>query len=303
MTSATINETPDASRHYLHDLDHLPSLTAEEEIEYAKRIEVGLYAGELLAASPDLEESARTELETLRAQGEAAKQQMILRNLSLVVDIARTTRRKVLPLEDRIAEGNLGLIHAVEKFDYAQGNRFCTYATWWIKQKISRSQNNTGHMIRLPDHVHDVLNSADATARALEAELGREPTLADVAAETGIAEQDLAQLRQVRSRPLSLNKRVAEDGSELHEVLASPAPDVADAVVERDLIRELLTALPPIQAQVLALRYGLADGHPCSSAQVAHHLQLSRRRIIQLEGQALKTLRGHDLAALLADRD
>ncbi|MEU6719830.1 sigma-70 family RNA polymerase sigma factor [Nonomuraea sp. NPDC046802] len=184
-----------------------------------------------------------------------------------------------------------------------KGNRFSTYATWWIRQRIRRSQNITGHMIRLPDHVHDVLNSADATARELETDLGREPTLAEVATETGITEQELAGLRQVRSRPLSLNKRVAEDGSELHEVLASPAPDVEDAVVGRDLIRELLTALEPIQAQVLALRYGLADGHPCSPAQVARHLQLSRRRVRQLEDQALKILRGHDLATLLADRD
>jgi RNA polymerase primary sigma factor/RNA polymerase nonessential primary-like sigma factor len=310
---------------YLHQIASTPLLSASDEVELAKRIEAGVFAGELLhqdASGSDEAPSngtqvpeqrdrrggrkgsggrpaqrSRDELEALVRDGEAAKDHMIRANLRLVVSAARKYHRRYgLSLLDLIQDGNLGLIRAVEKFDYTKGFKFSTYAMWWIRQAIERGRADHDRTIRLPMHVVESLSKIRRAERELQFDLGREGTLAELAAETGLDEDRIEWLRNVARDVVSLDTPVSEDGeTRLGDLVEdSETPHVADIVERDDMIsglRSLVASLPPRQAVILTLRFGLRDGRARSLQEVSEEVGLTRERVRQLEKQALAELR------------
>ncbi|GAA1624122.1 hypothetical protein GCM10009733_020960 [Nonomuraea maheshkhaliensis] len=294
VPTRTRDNMPEAFATYLQDLQRMPVLTADEEVELAKRIEAGLLAGELLDTRPDLKAELQADLRTLRDEGERAKQRMIECNLRLVVSTVKRIRRRHLPLPELIAEGNLGLIRAVEKFDFTKGYKFSTYATWWIRQAVFRGQDKTGRFVRLPSHIEDRLVKIDKAVRSLSHTLGREPTLKEVAATVNLAPPAIADLLSIRLHPLSLDEPLTDDLGTLTDIIGDAAPDIADTIAEADHINQfhaLVRSLPDRQARVLILRYGLLDGQPRTLDDVGREFGVTRERIRQIETKALAALR------------
>ncbi|HEX6196959.1 MAG TPA: sigma-70 family RNA polymerase sigma factor [Jiangellaceae bacterium] len=309
---------------YLHQIATTPLLTAADEVDLAKRIEAGVYASELLResdgssgdaprdrngtsdtktkagkkhAGPSAPTQSRAELEALIRDGEVAKDHMIRANLRLVVAAARKYHRRYgLSLLDLIQDGNLGLIRAVEKFDYTKGFKFSTYAMWWIRQAIERGRADHDRTIRLPMHVVESLSRLRRAERDLQFDLGREATLSELAAETGLDEERIAWLRNVSRDVVSLDTPVSEDGETLLGDLVEDheTPHAAEIVEHDDMIsglRSLVASLPPRQAAVVTLRFGLRDGRARSLQEVSDEVGLTRERVRQLEKQALAELR------------
>ncbi|MEU6719831.1 sigma-70 family RNA polymerase sigma factor [Nonomuraea sp. NPDC046802] len=290
----TRNDTPGALAAYLQELRTMPVLTAAQEVELAKSIEAGLLAGELLDTRPDLDDELRADLQTLREEGERANQRMIECNLRLVVSTVKRIRRRYLPLPDLIAEGNLGLIRAVEKFDFTKGYKFSTYATWWIRQAVSRGQDTTGRFIRLPSHIEDRLTRIDKAVRSLEADLDREPTLDEIAAKVCLPPPVIADLQKIRLHPLSLDESLNDDLGTFTDIISDSAPDIADTIADADLAEQfhtLIQRLPARQARTLMLRFGLLDGQPKTLDEVGREFGVTRERIRQIETKALAALR------------
>ena len=267
----------DPVRRYLNEIGRIPLLSAQDEVRLAKAVERG---------------------------DEQARQQMISANLRLVVSVAKKYTGHDVPLLDLIQEGNSGLMRAVEKFDWRRGFKFSTYATWWIRQSITRSIAEQCRTIRLPVHTHDRLAKTSRVRRDLQLTLGREPTDREIAAEVGFSEEQMAQLNRVARAPVSLDAPVGEDGqTAVGDMIADdeaeePLEEIADKMLTEHLA-EAMDQLEPREQEVLRLRYGLGTGTPLTLEQIGQRFGRTRERIRQIEGMALRKLRRPNMAGHL----
>jgi len=283
---------------YLHEISRTPLLGAIEEVELAKAIEAGLYAEHLLEIGRSRRRPAATadELTELVAAGERAKDLFIRANLRLVVSIARRYVRSGMPMLDLIQEGNTGLVRAVEKFDYERGFKFSTYATWWIRQAISRAIAQQERTVRLPVHLVEDVNRMRSVARQLTRELGGDPEPEQIATALGVTLERVRELKRWSQDTVSLDTPVGDDGdTKLGDLVAdadSPSPEeLVLSELERQRVEVLLHHLDDRSAGIMRARYGLEDGREHSLTEVASRFSLSRERIRQLEIQALGRLR------------
>ncbi|HKD97322.1 MAG TPA: sigma-70 family RNA polymerase sigma factor [Micromonosporaceae bacterium] len=281
---------------YLHEISRTPLLDAAAEVDLAKDIEAGLYAEQLLEMDELPERWNRAELEAMVRVGETAKDRFIRANLRLVVSIARRYVRSGMPMLDLIQEGNTGLVRAVEKFDYERGFKFSTYATWWIRQAISRAIAQQERTVRLPVHLVEDVNRMRNVVRQLTRELGGEPDITQIADALGVTVERVTELKRWSQETVSLDTPVGDDGdTSLGDLVSdtdAPSPeDVVMAAMERNRIASLLGHLDDRSAGIMRARYGLEDGREHSLTEVASRFSLSRERIRQLEIQALGRLR------------
>src|SRR5438874_1139679 len=281
---------------YLHEISRTPLLDAAREVELAKSIEAGLYAEYLLDEDKAPEGVRPDELRKLVIAGERAKDLFIRANLRLVVSIARRYVRSGMPMLDLIQEGNTGLVRAVEKFDYERGYKFSTYATWWIRQAISRAIAQQERTVRLPVHLVEDVNRMRNVQRQLTRELGSDPEPEQVAVALGVPLDRVLELMRWSQDTVSLDTPVGDDGdTNLGDLVAdsdSPSPeDIVLGALERQRIESLLGHLDDRSAGIMRARYGLEDGREHSLTEVASQFSLSRERIRQLEIQALGRLR------------
>ncbi|HZU06956.1 MAG TPA: sigma-70 family RNA polymerase sigma factor [Chloroflexota bacterium] len=296
-------EDADAIGAYFQQIGTVRLLTAEEEIALAERIAAGKRAARLLE-QPGLDPARRQELEAERAAGEQARQRMVEANLRLVAAIAARYQGRGLDLEDLIAEGNIGLIRAVEKFDPRKGFRFSTYATWWIMQAVTRAIADRGRVVRLPVHIHETLNRMGRTFQRLRYELNREPTDEELAEAMGMRPERLAAVVRASAAPIPLDspRGDGEEADSREIAAAEAAPSLFDIVAHQMLraeVSELLSLLPPREQLVLELRFGLADGHVYTLEEVGRRLGVTRERARQMEHRALAKLRQEPAAARL----
>jgi RNA polymerase sigma factor RpoD-like protein len=299
-------QAADLVRSYLNEIGKVALLTAVQEVELSKRIEAGLYASHLLSTSKRLPLARRRELQALVADGDSAKDLLLRANLRLVVSLAKRYTGRGMPFLDLIQEGNLGLIRAVEKFDYTKGFKFSTYATWWIRQAISRAMADQSRTIRLPVHLVEQINKMQRMRRELGQALGRDATDEELAHELDIEVDRLHELFDHARDLVSLDQTVGtEDDSSLGDFIADSDATKPNEAVEFDLMRrqltELLDSLEPREAAVVRLRYGLADGNPHTLDDIAKKFNLSRERIRQIERETMAKLRHPSRAQSLRD--
>jgi RNA polymerase sigma factor (sigma-70 family) len=301
---------PDLLGLYLDEVGGFPLLTKADEVRLGQAIQAAQAATEQLAAEGhDLTPRQKRELRKVIAAGERATNQFINSNLRLVVSVARKYQWSGLSLSDLIQEGNLGLIHAVEKFDWRKGFKFSTYATWWIRQSVGRAIENTAHTVRIPAHVGDEIRRARRVQSELEAKNGRPPTMVELAEALEIDESTLAELLHYDSDPVSLDASIGEDGDTslgdlvVNRSAESPFEMVAQAMLGGH-IDEFLGRLSEDERKVLSLRYGLDRGEPRTQGEVGELLDLTAERVRRIERDALTKLRrvlsGSDARDLLA---
>lgn len=292
---------------YLKEMARVPLLTAEQEVSLSRDYEIGREAKERMGRDEgELSEDEKDELYRLVQRGEAARSHMIRANTRLVVSIAKRYLGQGVPFLDLIQEGNLGLIKAVEKFDYHRGHRFSTYATWWIRQSITRALADQGRVIRLPVHLSDRIRKVYQVAQQLEQDWGRQPTPEEIAEELGLPAQKVQWMLKVSQRPLSLEKPVGEEeDSELGSFIPdreAPTPsDTAYHSLLQDKLEDVLTTLSPREARILQLRFGLQDGRSYTLEEVGRKFGLTRERIRQIEHEALDRLRHPSRSRQLRD--
>lgn len=299
-------ESDDTISLYLREISTIPLLTAEEEVQLAKRLERGCQAREKLATDNSYSGSEREELERLVRDGEEARHHLIRANSRLVISLAKKHLGQGVPLLDLIQEGNMGLMRAVEKFDYRRGYKFSTYATWWIRQSITRAVADQGRTIRVPVHMNDRIRRLYRASHQLEQKLGRSPTPEELAPELGLPPHKVRWMLRVSQRPLSLEKPVGEgEDSELGDFIEdqdAPAPAyMASQRLLREEIENVLTALTPREARVLKLRFGLTDGRSHTLKEVGEKFGVTRERIRQIEAEALQRLRHPNRIGRLRD--
>lgn len=290
-------EDEDLVRLYLTDIGRHPLLTKDDEARLGQAIEQGVTAREQLEAGGQaLTASEKRELKKLIKAGAQAKDQFVKSNLRLVVSVAKKYQASGLPLLDLVQEGNLGLIHAVDKFDWRKGFKFSTYATWWIRQAITRGISNTGRTIRLPVHAGDTLNRVQKMRSSLELKQGRAPTTKQLAEALEMPEDKVIEALRYASDPLSLSEPLREDGdAELGDLVPdadamSPFDAAAAALLPEELAK-LLSPLDDREREILALRFGLDRGEPRTLEEVGDHFRLTRERIRQIESRAISKLR------------
>lgn len=280
---------------YLREMARVPLLRIEEEIRLAKTLEAGRDAREILS-NDGSDPVRRRELERQIEDGVGAREHLIKANTRLVVSIAKKYMGRGVPFLDLIQEGNLGLMKAVEKFDYTRGYRFSTYATWWIRQTITRAIADQGRTIRVPVHMSDRIRRLYNTARALEQEHGNQPTPEELADEMDIDPRKVQWMLRVSWRPLSLEQPVGEDddnelGNFIEDAVTPTPTQLAYQFLLGEKIEELLSTLNPREARILRLRFGLDNGRSYTLEEVGQKFGLTRERIRQIEGQALRRLR------------
>ncbi|MFB4310356.1 RNA polymerase sigma factor [Actinomadura sp. GTD37] len=295
----------DSVHTYLKAIGRRQLLTAEQEVDLAKRIEAGLYAEHKLE-SGDLSRGQRADLEWVAADGRRAKAHMLEANLRLVVSVAKKYSDRGLSLLDVVQEGNLGLIRAVEKFDYSKGYKFSTYAMWWIRQAIQRGFADSARTIRLPVHVLEMLSKLSRVERDMHQRLGREPTPEELAVELDKSPEQVRELLRTSRQPISLDSTIGEDGEtrigDLIEDTDSPeASELVDRQLMADQLRRTLDILSPREAKIMAMRFGLYDGTPRTLDEIGKALGLTRERIRQLEKESLSKLRHPSNARPLLD--
>ena len=293
---ATADASLDLVRQYLREIGRVPLLSAAEEVELARAVEAGLLAGERLARSAPADPLLRADLAELVRIAELARDRLIRSNLRLVVSLAKRYAGRGMPLLDLVQEGNLGLIRAVEKFDYVRGFKFSTYATWWIRQAIARSVADQSRTIRMPVHVVETMNKVLGTQRRLAQQTGREATPAEVAAATGIDEQRVTRLLCLAPEPVSLHVLVGDtDDSELGDLIedgdAADPEQLATAASLGVHLGEVLASLGARERAVVRMRYGLDDGQPRTLEEVSAAFGVTRERVRQIEAKALAKLR------------
>jgi len=290
---------------YFRQMAQEPLLTAEEEIELAKRIEAGREASAKLAeVDPDSEEAER--LREIVADGQLAREHLGRANTRLVVSIAKRYMGQGLPFPDLIQEGNVGLMRAVDKYDYKRGNRFSTYATWWIRQAITRALAQKTRTIRIPLHMTERIRQMYRTAQVLEQTLGHRPTPEEIAKEMELPPESIRGMMDASQHAIALERPVGDDGdSEFGDFIEdqdSPSPvEAATQHLLQETIEEVLSELTPRQSHILRLRFGLGGGEPHTLEEIANKFGLSRERIRQLEKEALRRLRHPRLAHNLRD--
>ena len=324
--------TSDLVRIYLREIGKVPLLTAHDEVELAKAIEAGLFAQEKLCVVPEArnansvrassvrassvrassgsghaaaEDPTTSELGIIADDGVRARQRLIEANLRLVVSIAKRYIGRGMVFLDLIQEGNLGLIRAVEKFDYTKGYKFSTYATWWIRQAITRAIADQARTIRIPVHMVETINKMARVQRQLHQDLGREPTPAEVAVEMGMPADRVAEIQRIAQEPVSLQAPIGEEDSDLGDFIED-----ADAVVPieaaafmmlQDQLEQVLDTLSPREQRVIQLRFGLIDGHPRTLEEVGRDFGVTRERIRQIESKTLIKLRHPGRAQMLRE--
>jgi RNA polymerase sigma factor (sigma-70 family) len=286
----------DLVRLYLEDVGRHDLLTKDDEVRLAQAIEGGVAAQAELEAAKKLTPTQRRQLRRSIRTGEEAHRQFVNSNLRLVVSIAKKYQSSGLPLLDIVQEGNLGLIHAVDKFDWRKGFKFSTYATWWIRQAITRGIANTGRTIRLPVHAGDTLARLQKARARLELKYGRPATLAELSLEVEMPEDKVTEALRFAAEPLSLSEPLREDGdAELGDVVEdrsaeSPFEVAATALLPEEIAR-LLGPLDEREREILKLRFGLDRGEPRTLEEVGEHFNLTRERIRQIEARAMSKLR------------
>ncbi|MCK1808898.1 RNA polymerase sigma factor SigB [Micromonospora sp. R42106] len=292
----------DLVRAYLNGIGRTKLLTAAQEVELSKRIEAGLFAEEKLATCTPVSAELRADLALIAAEGRAAKDHLLEANLRLVVSIAKRYTGRGMAFLDLIQEGNLGLIRAVEKFDYTKGYKFSTYATWWIRQAITRAMADQARTIRIPVHMVEQVNRMVRVRRELSVSLGREPTVSEVAVALEIPEFQVIELISYDREPVSLDQAVGEDGeSALGDFVAAvdPRTEPGDAATNGELrneVRIVLATLSQREQAVIRLRFGLDDGRQRTLDEVGREFGLSRERIRQIEKVTLLKLRDPERA-------
>jgi len=296
----------DLFRQYLREIGRVPLLNAVLEVELAQAVEAGLFAEEKLTYETNLKPQLRRELAILVLEGQAAKRRLIEANLRLVVSIAKRYLGRGMSILDLVQEGNLGLIRAVEKFDYTRGYKFSTYATWWIRQAMSRALADQARTIRVPVHVVELMNRVVRLQRRLLQENGVEPSPDDIAEVLGVAVERVVEVLRLAQEPVSLHAPVGEEddvalGDLIEDADAvSPADSVA-VVMLREHLDALLSTLGEREKRVVQLRYGLTDGQPHTLEEIGRTFGVTRERIRQIEAKTLAKLRGHTYADQLLD--
>ncbi|AQQ15404.1 RNA polymerase sigma factor SigB [Corynebacterium glaucum] len=301
------NPSADLVRVYLNGIGKTALLDAEEEVELAQQIEVGLYAQHLLD-DPDVEltRAMKRDLKILAKEGRKARAHLLEANLRLVVSLAKRYTGRGMPLLDLIQEGNLGLIRAMEKFDYSKGFKFSTYATWWIRQAITRGMADQSRTIRLPVHLVEQVNKLSRIRREMYQSLGREPTNEELAEESGIPESKIEMLLRQSRDPVSLDMPVGADeeaplGDFIEDAEATDAEDAVVSTLRHDDIEDIINGLEQREQDVIRLRYGLTDGVPRTLDQIGRQYGLSRERVRQIEREVMAKLRVGDRADRLRD--
>ena len=282
---------------YLREIGQVPLLTGPDEVRLAKAMESGRdAAARLEQAAATLSQDERDELEKIVGQGNAARAGLTDANLRLVVSVARRYSNRGVPLIDLIQEGNLGLLRAVEKFDWRRGFKFSTYATWWIRQAVSRAIADDARTIRIPVHLYDVINRMARVAAQLHQELGREPTEEEVAAALQLSPDRVRELNQVLPQPISLDGFIGDDqDTRLSDVVADDSAVSLEFVAEQrllaDQIRDTLETLTPRERRVIERRFGLGDDNDDTLTAIGREIGVTRERIRQIESTALRKLR------------
>jgi len=293
--------TSDLVRIYLREIGRVPLLTAEEEVELAKAIEAGLFAEARLSAA----DHPNPELEELVWEGERAKQRLIEANLRLVVSIAKRYVGRGMLFLDLVQEGNLGLIRAVEKFDYTKGYKFSTYATWWIRQAITRAIADQARTIRIPVHMVETINKLVRVQRQLHQDLGREPTPEEIAVEMDMPVERVVEIQRIAQEPVSLQSPIGEEDSDLGDFIedadAVVPMEAAAFIMLQDQLDDILSTLSEREQRIIQLRFGLCDGHPRTLEEVGREFGVTRERIRQIESKTLAKLRHPTRAQMLRD--
>src|SRR5215207_4461055 len=296
----------DLVRVYLNGIGKTALLNAADEVELAKRIEAGLYAQNLLATRKRLGENRKRDLAAIVRDGQAARSHLLEANLRLVVSLAKRYTGRGMPLLDLIQEGNLGLVRAVEKFDYTQGFKFSTYATWWIRQAITRAMADQGRTIRLPVHLVEQVNKLERTRRLMHQQLGRDATEEELGAELDITAHRVTELLQYGRDLVSLDQTVGDDedaqlGDFIEDSDAADAQDAVEFGFMREQLDAVLDTLESRERQVLRMRYGLDDGQPRTLDEIGKAFGLSRERIRQIERDTMAKLRHPSRSGALRD--
>ena len=293
----------DLVRIYLREIGRVPLLTAEDEVELAKSIEAGLFAEEKLTGGFGCQAAQRADLALLAAEGLRAKQRLIEANLRLVVSIAKRYIGRGLGFLDLIQEGNLGLIRAVEKFDYTKGYKFSTYATWWIRQAITRAIADQARTIRIPVHMVETINKMARVQRQLHQDLGREATPDEIAAEMGMSADRVAEIQRIAQEPVSLQAPIGEEDSDLGDFIedtdAVVPIEAAAFIMLQEQLEQILDTLSCREQKIIQLRFGLIDGHPRTLEEVGREFGVTRERIRQIESKTLAKLRHPTRAQVL----
>ncbi|MEU9830120.1 RNA polymerase sigma factor RpoD [Streptosporangium sp. NPDC048047] len=295
--------TSDLVRIYLREIGRVPLLTAEEEVELAKSIEAGLFAEDKLTSAAS--RLAFPEFRELVWEGNRAKQRLIEANLRLVVSIAKRYVGRGMLFLDLIQEGNLGLIRAVEKFDYTKGYKFSTYATWWIRQAITRAIADQARTIRIPVHMVETINKLVRVQRQLHQDLGREPAPEEIALEMDLPIERVIEIQRIAQEPVSLQSPIGEEDSDLGDFIedadAVVPMEAAAFIMLQDQLDDILATLSEREQRIIQLRFGLADGHPRTLEEVGREFGVTRERIRQIESKTLAKLRHPTRAQMLRD--
>jgi RNA polymerase primary sigma factor len=307
---AELTASADSVRAYLKQIGKVALLNAEEEVELAKRIEAGLYAAERSRKAEDesekLSTQMRRDLRWIIRDGERAKNHLLEANLRLVVSLAKRYTGRGMAFLDLIQEGNLGLIRAVEKFDYTKGYKFSTYATWWIRQAITRAMADQARTIRIPVHMVEVINKLGRIQRELLQDLGREPTPEELAKEMDITPEKVLEIQQYAREPISLDQTIGDEGdSQLGDFIedseAVVAVDAVSFTLLQDQLQSVLATLSEREAGVVRLRFGLTDGQPRTLDEIGQVYGVTRERIRQIESKTMSKLRHPSRSQVLRD--
>ena len=296
----------DVLRLYLNQIGRVPLLTAEQEVELARAMEAGLFGAERLTQGGKINPALRADLQYIVREGERAKQHMLEANLRLVVSVAKKYAGRGMGLTDLIQEGNLGLIRAVEKFDYTKGFKFSTYATWWIRQALTRAMADQARTIRLPVHMVEQVNKIRRVERDLVVQLGRKPTAAEIAVEVDLTPERVEEIRSYNRDPASLDALIGEDsdaslGDFIEDEHAVMPGEAAAFLLMREELSAVLASLTDRERRVMEMRYGLVDGQPRTLDDIGKDFNLTRERIRQIEGKTLSKLRHPSRSASLRD--
>jgi RNA polymerase primary sigma factor len=307
---AELTASADSVRAYLKQIGKVALLNAEEEVELAKRIEAGLYAAERVRVAEEegekLPTQLRRDLKWIIRDGERAKNHLLEANLRLVVSLAKRYTGRGMAFLDLIQEGNLGLIRAVEKFDYTKGYKFSTYATWWIRQAITRAMADQARTIRIPVHMVEVINKLGRIQRELLQDLGREPTPEELAKEMDISPEKVLEIQQYAREPISLDQTIGDEGdSQLGDFIedseAVVAVDAVSFTLLQDQLQSVLQTLSEREAGVVRLRFGLTDGQPRTLDEIGQVYGVTRERIRQIESKTMSKLRHPSRSQVLRD--